>query len=272
MIAKRDIYDRNSNLLVAKGTEITDTIIKRLERLGLYNPKDIFDSEETINQNSKSESVISITQDFSKKINIRNAKYLELPNKILSTIIFESKNKPWFMYINALSNYLDWIYTHSINVSLISTMMAVELKYNDKELWNISLGAFLHDLGMLLVPKFILSKPEPLNDMEMKYVQQHCELGMSTLKPLSLPKECTDVIMEHHERLDGSGYPRGIKGDEISRNAKIVMIADVIDEITSGRTYRGPMEMEDAFIIVKENKEKLSQELIELLEKILNSL
>ncbi len=280
MVIKKDIYDKNSILILAKGTEVTDIVVERLKRLRLYNPDDIIDSEEIETEEIKTkettkkgeQTTLSITQNFRKKINIRNFQYLELPNKILGTIIFESKNKPWWIYVNALSNYLDWIYTHSINVSLISTMMAVELKYNDKELWNISLGAFFHDLGMLVVPKSIISKSEPLNDMEMSNLKQHCELGISSLKPFTLPKECTDIVIEHHERLDGSGYPKGLKGDEISRNAKIVMIADVIDEVTTERPYRGTLGMDDAFMIVRENKRKFSQELIDLLEKIINSM
>lgn len=150
-------------------------------------------------------------------------------------------------------------------------MMAVELKYNNEELWKLSLGALLHDIGLLLLPKSLLIKSGQLNDMELGMIKQHCELGVSVLKPFSLPKESMDVIMEHHERLDGSGYPEGLIEDEISLNAKIVMIADVIDEITTERSYRGTLEISDAFMIIKENKGKFSDELIETIEKIIYS-
>lgn len=78
------------------------------------------------------------------------------------------------------------------------------------------------------------------------------------------------ILPEHHERLDGSGYPKGLKGEEISRNAKIVMIADVIDEITTDRSYRGTLEMSDAFMKIREIMGKFSEELIDLLERIIN--
>lgn len=284
MIIKKDIYDTNSRLILAKGTKVTEKVIKRLKTLNLYNPEDIIsediiDTERLEIKNNKfkettansNKQILSIIQNLQKKINIHNSHYLELPSKILGKILFDSRNEPWWVCINALSNYLDWIYTHSINVSLISTMMAVELKYNNEELWKLSLGALLHDIGLLLLPKSLLIKSGQLNDMELGMIKQHCELGVSVLKPFSLPKESMDVIMEHHERLDGSGYPEGLIGDEISLNAKIVMIADVIDEITTERSYRGTLEISDAFMIIKENKGKFSDELIETIEKIIYS-
>lgn len=278
MIAKRDIYDRNANLLVRKGAKVTVSIIKKLKRLGYFNPKDIESSEE-INAAKTTEvfhfngenrdNASRLTQDFKKKIHIRDAQYLEVPSKILSTIIFESRSEPWWIYVNALCNYLDWIYAHSINVSLISMMIAMELRFSDKELWNIGLGAFLHDLGMLVIPKTIISKPGPLDDMEMDYVRQHCELGVSSLAPFSLPKECTDIILQHHERLDGSGYPRGLKGDAICCNGKIVMVADAIDAITSGSPYRSPRKMDEAIKIIRNEKDKYSEEIIDIFENLI---
>lgn len=261
---KEDIYDKNGILLLGKGQKMTDAVITKLKRLGGYEP------EEPINFDAKQSVVISpIVQAFGEKMNFRNDHFLEYPNKVLSTIIFESKSKPWWIYVNALSNYVDWLYTHSIDVAIISLMISVELRYSDEELWNIGLGAFLHDIGKLLIPKSIIQKPGPLNDMEMVYIRQHCELGMSSLEQFCLPKECTDIVLQHHERLDGSGYPKGLKRDAICRNARIVMIADVVDAITSHRPYKKPQEMDAAINIVRSDKEKYSHKLVSLMEKIL---
>lgn len=261
---KNDIYDKNGTLLLSKGQKMTDAIIAKLKSLGSYKP------EELINSDDKQSVVLTpISKAFGARMNIRNDRILEQPNKVLSTIIFESKAKPWWIYVNALANYVDWLYTHSIDVAMISLMMAVELGYSDDELLNIGLGAFLHDVGKLLVPKPIIQKPGPLTEIEMVYMRQHCELGMSSLEPFNLPKECTDIILQHHERLDGSGYPKALKGDEICRNARIVMIADAVDAITSGRPYKQPQEMEVAVKILRNDEEKYHQELITLLEKIL---
>lgn len=263
-LTKEDIYDKNGILLLGKGQKMTNSVITKLKKLGSYKP------EESINFDVKQSVVPSpIAQAFGERMNIRNDRVLEYPYKVLSTIMFESKTKPWWIYVNALGNYVDWIYTHSIDVAIISLMIAVELGYTDEELWNIGLGAFLHDVGKLLIPKPIIQKPGPLNDMEMVYIRQHCELGMSSLEPFCLPKECTDIVLHHHERLDGSGYPKGLKGDDICRNTRIVMIADVVDAITSGRPYKPPQEMGAAIKILRSDERKYSKDLVSVLEKIL---
>ncbi|WP_347488533.1 HD domain-containing phosphohydrolase [Desulfoscipio sp. XC116] len=261
---KNDVYDKNGVLLLSKGQKMTDETITRLRRHGDYK------QEELVDFNSRQSVILTpVAKELGVRMNIRDDRLLEQPNKILSTIIFESKTKPWWIYVNALSNYVDWLYTHSIDVAMISLMMAVELGYSGEELFNIGLSALLHDVGKLLVPKSIIQKPGNLTGMETSCIRQHCELGMSSLEGFDFPKEYADIIMQHHERLDGSGYPKGLKGEEICHNARIVMIADVVDAITSFRPYRQPRNMDAAIRELRNGKEKYPQELIYLLEKIL---
>ncbi len=264
-IAKRNIYDKNGVLLLAKGQKATETVIKKLKRRGGYEQEAAVHPQDKVN-----ESILPIAMRLGERLDIRNVRALEDANKILSTIIFESKSKPWWIFVNALTNYVDWLYTHSIDVAVISLMMAVELKFSDKELWNLGLGAFFHDVGKLLIPKSIILKPMPLNDMEMVCIRQHCDLGMTSLAPFNLPGNCTDIVLQHHERLDGSGYPKGLVGDEICRNARIVMVADAIDAITSGRPYKDAKDMDTAIKILRDENEKYPQELIPMLESIPN--
>lgn len=262
--AKKDIYDKNGVLLLAKGQKTTDVVMGKLKKRGYY------EQEAAVNSDVKqSVATLPIALALGERMNIRNDRVLEYSNKVLSNVIFGSKTKPWWIYVNALSNYVDWLYTHSIDVAIISLMIAVELRYNDDELWNLGLGAFLHDVGKLLIPKPILQKPGPLNDLEMEFMRQHCELGKSSLEPYCFPKEGIDIIFQHHERLDGSGYPKGLKGDEICRNARIVMIADVVDAITSGRPYKPIQEMDEAMKILRSDEGKYSKEFVSVLGKIL---
>lgn len=270
----RDIYDNRGMLLLSKGKRISVEVKNRLERLGKYNPEKSGDAENiqyvVLDQNDRQSTVLApVTKELSDRMNIRDNRILERPNEILINIIFESKTKPWWIYVNALSNYVDWLYTHSIDVAMISLMMAAEMGYSDEELTNLGIGTMLHDVGKLLVPKSIIQKPESLTDMEMSLVRQHCELGMSSLESFNLPKEYMDIVMQHHERLDGSGYPKGLKGSEIGRNARIVMIADAVDAITSYRPYRQPQSMDVAIKKLRNEDDKYPQELISLLEKIL---
>ncbi len=263
-IAKNDIYDENGVLLISKGKKLTSRIIRRLLRRGHYKLNEMIELNDSHN-----DDLISITKSFEIRKNIPRSRTLELSSQILGAIIFESRTEPWWIYVNALSNYIDWLYTHSIDVAMISLMMAMELGYKEDELWNIGLGSLLHDVGKLLIPKPILEKVGPLTDREVSYIRQHCVLGVSSLKGFNLPKEYTDIVLQHHERLDGSGYPNGLMGDEICPNAKIVMIADAVDAITSYRPYRKPQNIDVAVKILRNEKTKYPQELVNLFEKIL---
>ena len=152
---------------------------------------------------------------------------------------------------------------------MISLMMAIELGYSGEGLFNTGLGALLHDIGKLLVPKSILEKKEPLSNIEMSFIIPHCELGVSSLEGFEFPEKYTDIVLQHHERLDGSGYPKGLKGDEISQNAKVVIIADAVDSITSFCPNSEPQNMDVAIKELRNKPEKYPQDLVDLLEKIL---
>lgn len=264
IFVKENIYDKNGVLLLAKGQKTTESILEKLKVFGRLEKETPSNSEKEQN-----EPQIQRARELGERMNLGDIRILENSNRVLSTIIFESKKKPWWILVNALTNYVDWLYTHSLDVAMISLMIGIELSYNEKELWNLGLGAFLHDAGKLLIPKMIIQKPESLNDMEMTYMRQHCELGFSSLKPFNLSKDCTDIVLQHHERMDGSGYPYGLKGADICYNARIVMIADTIDAITSGRPYKEPKSMETAIKILGYEQNRYPQELITLLENML---
>ena len=273
----QDIYDNNGLLLLKKGHKLTAEVKKRLEKYGVHDLEEYINTskKEVVKPPKKRNRTVpnpeAIIKEFAERLNIPDNYYIQKANGILIDIIFESKTKPWWIYVNALSKYVDWIYTHSIDVSLISLMIAIDLGYNDKELNNLGVSTMLHDVGRLLIPKSIIQKPRELTEIEMDIVRQHCELGQLSLEDYNLPQEYMDVIVQHHERLDGSGYPRGLKGDEISHNAKIVIVADSIDSMTSHRPYRKPQSMKNAIKKLREEKEKYPQDLLTVLEKIMES-
>jgi putative nucleotidyltransferase with HDIG domain len=271
-VTKEDIIDDNGVLLLKKNKKVNVDIIKKLKWLSdsividengeIYNGK-IFD-------NAQKDSITKeILNSFGARKHIANKHILETPNKVLTKILFESKKEPWWIYINTLANYLGWLYTHSIDVAMMSLIIADKLEYNDKKLFYIGLGSLLHDVGKLMLPKSMIERKEPFNQTEQLLFFQHCELGLSSVESYGLPKECTDIILQHHERLDGSGYPKGIKENKISQSSKIVMIADTIDVITSERPDgQRAYKMGEAIAMIKTGTE-FSNELISLLENTL---
>jgi putative nucleotidyltransferase with HDIG domain len=127
---------------------------------------------------------------------------------------------------------------HSQRVCCYALEMARALGSSDAELKTIARGAYLHDIGKLGIPDGILLKPGPLGPDEWKVMQHHVQVGFDLVKGISFLSDAAEIILTHHERFDGSGYPRGLKGAEIPLGARIFSIADAFDAITSDRPYR----------------------------------
>lgn len=142
--------------------------------------------------------------------------------------------------------------SHSLNVAEISKKIALAMGLSDAE--GIFYGAMVHDIGKLSTPSSILSKPGRLAKAEMNLIRMHPETGYSIVKDLEFPWPVHDIILQHHERLDGSGYPAGLKGDEISLAAQIVSVADVVEAMTSHRPYRPALGQEAAFNEIKRGR------------------
>ena len=146
-----------------------------------------------------------------------------------------------FDMLHNLRNYDDATYTHCINVAMISNILAQWLKWDPKDIELATQAGLLHDIGKLLIPTEIITKPAKLTNDEFSIIKTHPTQGYSLVKNSDLNVHVKNAILMHHERCDGSGYPLGIKGNQIDDFAKLVAIADVYDAMTSARVYRGPL-------------------------------
>jgi HD-GYP domain-containing protein (c-di-GMP phosphodiesterase class II) len=127
---------------------------------------------------------------------------------------------------------------HSQRVVLLSLEIAKVLKFDDVELSNIQRGALLHDIGKMGIPDIILLKPGPLTEDEWGIMRQHPSLAYQMLSKIPYLIPCLDIPHYHHEKWDGTGYPHGLKGEEIPIAARIFAVVDVWDALTSDRPYR----------------------------------
>ena len=118
----------------------------------------------------------------------------------------------------------------------LGEVMLQEITLSDEAI--IARGAFLHDVGKMAIPDAILRKPDRLSPEEQEIMRQHAQLGYRMLRRIPFLREAADIVYSHQERFDGSGYPRGLKGDQIPLGARIFAIADTFDAITSDRPYR----------------------------------
>jgi putative nucleotidyltransferase with HDIG domain len=127
---------------------------------------------------------------------------------------------------------------HSQRVCRYSLEIARAMSWSDKQLGSLARGAYLHDIGKLGVPDGILLKPGPLTADERTHMQRHVQIGFELVKGIPFLVDAAEIILAHHERYDGSGYPRGLKAEEIPPGARIFAVADSFDAITSDRPYR----------------------------------
>lgn len=133
----------------------------------------------------------------------------------------------------------DYLFSHSVNVSILATTIGLALGYGETDLVDFCAASLLHDIGMLKIAEDIIQKPSELTTEEQELVKRHPFFGLELLKKVKdSPKFAPEVIYQHHERVDGTGYPEGKKGDEISERAKIVAIIEVYEAITHSRPYR----------------------------------
>lgn len=142
-----------------------------------------------------------------------------------------------FNFLYHLKSSDDYTYTHSINVSLLCNVFANWLHLTDSQIENITVAGLLHDLGKLQVDKDILTKPGKLTKGEFDEMKKHPQLGFNLIKDQNISKDIKEGALMHHEKIDGSGYPLGLTGDEIHPFGKIVAIADIYDAMTSNRSY-----------------------------------
>ena len=152
--------------------------------------------------------------------------------------------------VNALSVALDlkseYTCNHSARVAELSVLLAKALHLPLEEQIRINLGAHLHDIGKVGIPDAILNKVGPLDDKEFALIKQHTLTGYKIIKKVRSFSEISDIILYHHERVDGLGYPEGLSGQEISLATKIVSIADSFDAMTSKRPYRQSLTTAEA--------------------------
>lgn len=144
--------------------------------------------------------------------------------------------------ISKLKAFDEYTYTHCINVSILAVILGKRLGYSREQLELVGMAGLFHDAGKSVVPNTILNKPGKLTDEEMNVMRTHPLRGYMVLKDQDgIPEEVLRGALEHHEKHDGSGYPRGLKGDEISEIARLLAVVDVYDALTSRRVYKDPM-------------------------------
>ncbi|MBU1232088.1 MAG: HD domain-containing protein [Proteobacteria bacterium] len=163
--------------------------------------------------------------------------------------------------VEALSRTVDakseWTAGHSERVAELSVKVASVMGFDSKNIALLYRGGLLHDIGKIGIPLTILDKPEKLDDDEFDTVRSHPLIGEKILQPIDVYKNILPIVIQHHERFDGKGYPYGLSGSDIDINARILAVADVYDALISQRPYRQGWAREDVLIYIEEQAGKM---------------
>lgn len=264
----KTIYDDQGRVLLVKGVYLKDGLVNRLRELG-YSYIYVTDSLSTgeiddiikPQKRQKVAGTLSRLMDDMVKLNDeeteknttrvyveRMYKNVEVLKDVSSEIVNElMMQKDVMVSLVDIKSTDNFTYTHSVNVALLSLVLGIALSLTRYELYDLALGALLHDVGIILTPKEIARKRKALNDEESKQFELHTRKGYEYLGKLVSIKPVVKVIaLEHHEQINGGGYPLGIDGMRINRLAKIIAIADSYDILTSSINGEVPLPPHEA--------------------------
>lgn len=155
--------------------------------------------------------------------------------------------------IEAKDKYTDG---HTRRVGIISRKIGEKLELPEERLNHLEIAGMIHDIGKVGVPECILNKPGKLTEEEFETIKKHSEVGETIIKPLSSLRECLEMVRHHHEKLNGTGYPDGISGEDISLETRILGVADIFDALYSDRPYRTKMSIANVKDILTSDTEK----------------
>ncbi|MFT9497118.1 HD-GYP domain-containing protein [Anaerosolibacter sp.] len=245
MILGKDIYSCEGKILLAKGVTLTSHFIKRLQNLTMNEiyiedeisrDIEIYDIIDERTRVIAKQTIYQVMQDLKVKKAIDFHGIQVAINRIVDELL---SNRDIMINLTDLRSVDEYTFAHSVNVAVLSIVIGKALGYNELRLRDLGIAAILHDIGKTQIPNEILNKPGKLAEKEIEIMKNHTQFGYDILKDYDEISGLSRVgALLHHERIDGSGYPFGKKGDEISEFARIIAIADTYDAMTSNRVYK----------------------------------
>lgn len=252
-ILSKDIYSGDGKILLKSGTRLNLQLIWKIKHYGIFfvyiedgSLSDVTDDKKL--SNLKQKTLTSLPELF---------KYVSDGNeKSIKSSIFLTKNlvnyiidkKSININLFEIKNYDKYTYIHSIDTCIMSVFLGTLLSYKKDKLQDLGICAMFHDIGKTMIPVEILNKPGKLTESEYEIMKKHTLLGKDILEKSNVfSKDVIKGVEQHHERIDGSGYPYGLKGNEICEFAKIVAICDVFTAVSANRSYRKRFNPTEAY-------------------------
>jgi putative nucleotidyltransferase with HDIG domain len=277
-------------IIIALLKEETPSLLREINRLGIYAYlAEPIKEEELfflINKGEELHKLAHIQHKLTDGLKEQNAS-LQKQNSLLAkrleestknlTRLYEDLRSTYMRTIKALAQTIDardhYTHSHSENVAKYSVAIAEELHLPAKDIEIIREACELHDLGKIGIPDSILVKPAALTLDEWKIMKRHPITGAEILEPLTFLHSVIDLIRQHHEHYDGTGYPKGLKADQITLGARIIHLADAYEAMTSPRSYRkNPFSKKEAIEEIKKHKgTQFDPQIVDVFLKVVDS-
>lgn len=228
------------------------TLEKKMERYALKIEKtlaEILSSEDRFSEaNNHLKNCLILQEKFTNDMAQAQLQIIKYEKEVReSRTILERRLQQTISTISKIGELRD-VYTagHQRRVRNLACAIAVEIGLTESEIMNLSYGALIHDIGKIYIASDILNKPGKISNLEYQILQTHSELGYNIVKEVEFPDVIPTMIYQHHERIDGSGYPKGLSGDQIIIESRILAVADVVEAMSSHRPYRPALGIDAA--------------------------
>jgi len=236
-----NLFNNKGVFVLPAGTLLNAGHIRLLEQHRIYLlPQDIVQSTSaSFFQNAVDDCTTAMEMIFDQIRLTKKVPISELRSEVIPFIHQVTEKNDFYGILAALQSKDDYTYRHNIAVGILSTLIGKWLKLDDEELSMLTIAATLHDIGKVMMPAEILGKVGPLTDEEFEHMKKHTTIGYELIRDTAGTDHMQALVaLQHHERMDGSGYPFGVLGHRITDFSKIVAVADVFHAMTSERLYR----------------------------------
>lgn len=277
----KSIYSADAALLLSSGVRLSPSMVNSLKKNNIYYvyiedglsdgivPMSIIPDEVKIKTVARVEKIMkkSFTQLNSQNNKIIDQRAIKEYRTIIKDLFDMLSDMPERLYnMVELMGTDMYTYSHSVNVSVLSIVVGLALNMDREKIHHMSIGALMHDIGKMDIPENLLNKPAGLSTDEFELMKNHVSIGYELIKDdISLSGITKQIVYGHHERLDGTGYPRGLGQNNISIYTRVVSICDMFDALTSDRAYQKRIPVYKAIdVMMAEAMQRIDADLLKI--------
>ena len=260
MVATQSIYNKKGESILSRGVPMTQEHIDLLAAMDLTglsvvsaDPKiSVPPPADVVEETTRSDAIRKVYDTFHDLEDTGELDPAVLTPTAQAILRNALENRENLVQLTDIRLHDNYTFGHSVNVAVLSAILGSLCNVSGDDLVNLIIGALLHDIGKLIIPQHILTKPGQLSEQEFYIIKMHPEAGRLKLQDLSTPSAevLATIAGQHHEHIDGRGYPDQLAGDQIHLFARIVAIADVFDALTSARSYKPAYRPHTAYRIM----------------------